>query len=196
MYAYIQGKVTYRFPTYVIIESNGVGYHLNISLTTYADTKAGEEKRLWTYLHVKEDILSLYGFSTEKERSIFIKLIAISGIGPNTALIVLSSMTTTELRHAIIAEDVNAFKKVKGVGPKTARRLIIELKDTFMKESDDDSMLITAKIDNRKADEALSALIALGFNKAKVQKLVSQALIKSPELSVEDLIKATLKQFS
>ena len=102
-------------------------------------------------------------FFSQEERGIFLKLIAISGIGPNTGLIILSSMTSAELRQAIIAEDVNAFKKVKGVGPKTARRLIVELKDTFLKDADSDSLLISAPINNTKVEEALSALVALGL---------------------------------
>ena len=133
MYAYLNGSYTLMTPTEVYCDVGGVGYHIHISLHTYGQIEKLDEGRLYTYLHVKEDALTIYGFATEEEKALFKLLISISGIGPNTARIILSSMTPLEVRTAIINDDHAAFKKVKGVGPKTAMRVTLELKDKIKK---------------------------------------------------------------
>jgi len=196
MIAYIKGPITFKSPTYIIVEAGGVGYHINLSLHTYSKIEALSETKIHTYLHVKEDSHTLYGFAEEPERSMFVALISVSGIGPNTARILLSSMSPEEVRAAIIGENVMAFKKVKGVGPKTAKRIILDLKDKIMKEGIDVSTSI-AIIDNTSRDEALSALVALGFQRIKVQKVLNAVLKQSDQAyTVEELIKQALKQLS
>ncbi len=196
MIAYLKGLITEKTPTAIIVEtSGGVGYRVNISLQTYAHIETKSEVKILTYLHVKEDAQTLYGFAEEVERSLFKLLISVSGIGPNTAQVLLSSMTANEVRQAIISEDVVAFKKVKGVGPKTAKRMILDLKDKIIKDSGD-SPLAVLPVNNTLRDEALSALVALGFQKNKVQKVLNMAL-KTQEIdNVEGLIKIALKQLS
>ncbi len=194
MYAYIKGTYTVKTPTEVYIENTaGVGYHLHISLNTYSKIENEKEGMLYTYLNVKEDDLSLYGFSDLEEKSLFIHLISVSGIGPNTARIILSSMPPIEIRTAIVTENDVAFKKVKGVGPKTAKRVILDLKDKLRKDGGaiDSNMTISHGL----KDEALEALLALGFQKQKVNKLLNQINL-SDHNSVESIIKAALSQLS
>ncbi len=196
MISYIKGIITYKNPTYVLVETAGVGYHINISLHTYAAIEKLENAKLLTYFHVREDAQILYGFSEETERSMFVHLISVSGIGTNTARVLLSGMTTEEVRSAIISEDVNAFKKVKGVGPKTAKRIILDLKDKMLKESGGAAPTLLPMNDTVRS-EALSALIALGFNKIQVQKSLNKILKEQPSIDrVEDLIRVALKQMS
>ncbi len=196
MISYIKGLITFKNPAYIIVETGGIGYHVNISLNTYTQVEKLEHVKILTHLHIKEDSHTLYGFADEAERSIFRNLLSVSGIGTNTARILLSSMTADEVRAAIVGEDVMAFKKVKGVGPKTAKRVILDLKDKIMKESGDTPLSITPK-DNTIRNEALSALVALGFAKIKVQKTLNKILSEQAEVnSVEDLIKIALKQLS
>ena len=196
MISYIKGLIAFKNPAYIIVETGGIGYHVNISLNTYTQIEKLEHVKILTHLHVKEDSHTLYGFADEAERSIFRNLLSVSGIGTNTARILLSSMTADEVRAAIVGEDVLAFKKVKGVGPKTAKRVILDLKDKIMKESGDTPLSITPK-DNTIRNEALSALVALGFAKIRVQKTLNKILSEQAEVnSVEDLIKNALKQLS
>ncbi len=196
MIAHIKGTITYKNPTYIIVETGGVGYHINISLHTYAKVEKLESLKILTHLQVKEDSHTLYGFADEAERSLFILLISVQGIGPNTARIVLSSMTPEEVRGALIGEDVAAFKSVKGIGPKTAKRIILDLKDKVLKDSGSELPLINIK-DNTSRDEALSALVALGFSRIQVQKVLNRILKEQPATgSVEELIKLALKQLS
>ncbi len=197
MIAYLKGKITHKTPTSIVVETTGgVGYQVNISLNTYGHVEHKNEIKILTYLHVKEDAHTLYGFAEEGERSLFKLLISVSGIGPNTAQVLLSSMPSLEIRQAIISEDVVAFKKVKGVGPKTAKRMILDLKDKIIKDSGD-SPLTMLPVNNTLRDEALSALVALGFQKNKVQKTLNQILKQNNEIEkVEGLIKIALKQLS
>lgn len=193
MYAYIEGKITYLSPTNTYIDIQGLGYDVNISLQTYSKIESLTNVKLWIHQHVKEDSLTLYGFFDEDEKHLFRLLISVSGIGPNTGRVILSSMTSQEVRTAIIHENVVAFNKVKGVGPKTAKRIILDLKDKVLKEGlvDEKSTEIptnTIKI------EATSALIALGFQNNKIKKIVDQCY--SDEISVENLIKKVLQQVS
>jgi len=196
MISYVKGAITFKSPTFVVVEAGGIGYHVNISLNTYAQIEKLETVKILTHLHVKEDSHTLFGFAEESERSLFILLLTVSGIGPNTARILLSSMTAQEARTAIISEDVPAFKKVKGVGPKTAKRIILDLKDKILKDSGEGPIPLSIH-DNTIRDEALSALVALGFAKIQVQKVLNKILSDNSSIaSVEELIKLSLKQLS
>lgn len=196
MISYLKGTITFKNPTYIIVEVGGIGYHIHISLNTYSQIESLEKVKILTHLHVKEDSHTLFGFAEDAERSLFVHLLSVSGIGPNTARLLLSSLTPSEVRVAIIGEDVGAFRRVKGVGPKTAKRLILDLKDKMIKESGEVPSSITPA-DNTLRDEALSALVALGFPKIKVQKTLNNILrVQSNVDSVEALIKIALKQMS
>ena len=196
MIAYIKGEITYKSPTYILVETGGIGYHVNISLNTYAQIEKLEKVQILTHLQVKEDSHTLYGFAEEAERSMFVLLISVSGIGTNTARVLLSSMKVDEVRMAILSENVAAFNKVKGIGPKTAKRIILDLKDKVIKESGDTSMSISP-VNNTIREEALSALVALQFPKIKVQKVLNKILQQQPNIgSVEDMIKLALKNLS
>jgi len=197
MIAYLKGKLTYKDPTYVIIDVNGVGYQVRISLNTFAKIKDEEQILLLTYLSVKEDSHTLYGFKEEAEKKIFLELISISGVGPNTGLMILSSLSSDELEHAIIHEDHGTIQKVKGIGAKTAQRIVLELKDKIKKDSYSDSAKPATGFMNKSnkiKQEALQALMTLGFTKAVAEKNIESTIKKSgPEISLEDLIKASLK---
>ncbi len=196
MISYVKGAITFKSPTHVVVEAGGIGYHINISLNTYAQIEKLESVKILTHLHVKEDSHTLFGFAEEAERSLFILLLSVSGIGPNTARVLLSSMTAQEARTAIISEDVLAFKKVKGVGPKTAKRIILDLKDKILKDSGESPIALSVQ-DNTIRQEALSALVALGFSKIHVQKALNKILSENSDIkSVEELIKLSLKQLS
>jgi Holliday junction DNA helicase RuvA len=194
MFAYIKGKITYKSPTDIHLEVNGIGYHLHISLNTYSEIEKLEEVKLFTHFHVKEDSQTLYGFFTNEEKSVFQLLISVSGIGPNTARIVVSSLKPRDVQKAIVNEDVVTFSKVKGIGPKTAKRIILDLKDKVIKNVDE-HLISSGPIHNTDKNEALSALIALGFPKGSVEKLLNKVISASEEeLTVEQLIKEVLKQ--
>ncbi len=192
MYAYIDGKLSVKCPTYVVIEAGGVGYHINISLHTYSLLPKQERCKLYTWLHVKEDAHTLYGFIEEGERKLFLHLISVSGIGPNTGRMMLSSITPQEIQQAIVKGDVPLIQRIKGIGPKSAQRLILELQDKLKKEGPDSLISIPQNYTIR--DEALSALVMLGFPKINAEKALDQAISGSNEsLSVEQLIKIALK---
>jgi Holliday junction DNA helicase RuvA len=192
MYAYIHGKLVFKCPTYVVIDAGGIGYHINISLNTYAELEEKENCKLYTWLHVKEDAHTLYGFFEEGERRLFLHLISVSGIGPNTGRMILSSITPSEIQTAIVKGDVPLIQRIKGIGPKSAQRMILELQDKLKKEGPDS--LISMPVHNTAKDEALSALVMLGFNKNIAEKVLENAIKASSEiLSVEALIKIALK---
>ncbi|WP_373522275.1 Holliday junction branch migration protein RuvA [Aquiflexum sp.] len=197
MIAYLKGKLAYKDPTFVIIDITGVGYQVKISLQTYSQIKDEEQIMLLTYLHIKEDGHTLYGFKEESEKKLFLNLISISGVGPNTALMILSSLNADELEYAIIHEEVKTIQNVKGVGIKTAQRIILELKDKIKKEALGDSIILPSsfgKSNNKVREEALQALLTLGFPKAAAEKNITAALKNSgQEISLEELIKASLK---
>ncbi|MEL6122808.1 MAG: Holliday junction branch migration protein RuvA [Bacteroidota bacterium] len=172
MYAYLNGRLETKTPTQVYMDIAGVGYLVHISLHTYSKIESLEATKLYTHLYVKEDALTLYGFADPEERELFILLISVSGIGPNTARIVLSSMTPVEVRTAIVTDNDAAFKKVKGVGPKTAKRIILDLQGKIKEGA---AILdTTAPAADRNVEEAINALVALGFQKAKVQKVIQK----------------------
>ena len=195
MISYIKGAITHKNPTYIIVETGGIGYHVNVSLHTYAQIEKEERIKILIHQHIKEDSNTLYGFSEEAERTLFILLISVSGIGPNTARVILSSMTPEEVRASILSENVAAFNRVKGIGPKTAKRIILDLKDKVMKDSGDNGGSLIGQ-DNTLRTEALSALVALGFNKVSVQKTLNRVLQTENFTNVEHLIKVALKQLS
>ncbi|WP_421945931.1 Holliday junction branch migration protein RuvA [Pedobacter sp.] len=192
MYAYIDGKLTFKNPAYVVIEAGGIGFHINISLNTYSNLPATERCKLYTWLHVKEDGHTLYGFADEGERRLFLHLISVSGIGPNTGRMILSSITPTEIQAAIVNADYPLIQRIKGLGAKTAQRLVLELQDKLKKEGVDS--LISMPQHNTVKDEALSALVMLGFAKQTAEKTIDQILkVTEGTLSVEQLIKQALK---
>lgn len=195
MIAFLEGRLAHKEPAYVIIDVGGVGYHVNISLTTYAYVKEQEKCKLFTHFHVKEDAQSLYGFSSTGEKSTFVQLISISGIGPSTALMMLSSLSPSELKDAIIREDVKLIQSVKGIGGKTAQRVILELKDKMIKDgSIDSSGVETSSANNTVRNEALQALTTLGIPRATAEKSINKALKQlGTTVTVESLIKESLK---
>ena len=194
MIGYLHGELTIREPTLVLMDVGGVGYEVRISLSTYSDIKNLKKLRLFTYLQVKEDAHVLYGFSTEAEKSMFHHLISVTGIGPGTALMVLSSMSVTELRTAIVRDDVATIQRVKGVGGKTAQRLVLELKDRLRKEGDAPVMSAQSQVQVNLRSESIAALITLGIPKASAEKSVDVVLEKTGgEISLEELIKLVLK---
>ncbi|MBK7808008.1 MAG: Holliday junction branch migration protein RuvA [Saprospiraceae bacterium] len=197
MIAYLNGLITHKTPTFIYVDCNGVGYHVNISLYTYSRLEKLEKIKIFTYLNVKEDEQSLYGFFDDEERALFILLISVSGIGVNTARVILSYMTPEEVRTAIIHENAVALGKVKGIGPKTAKRIILDLKDKVIKETGSEQVILLSPENNTIRNESLSALIALGFPKLVVEKQIKAVLDKNPDIShVEDLIKQVLKQMN
>jgi Holliday junction DNA helicase RuvA len=195
--AYLQGTISHKTPTYIYVDCNGVGYQVNISLHTYSKLEKLEKIKILTYLNIKEDEHSLYGFFDDEERVLFILLISVSGIGVNTARVILSYMTPEEVRTAIIHENAFALGKVKGIGPKTAKRIILDLKDKVMKESGKENLVLTSLEGNSIKLEALSALITLGFPKPVIEKQIKFITDKHPEIDqVEDLIKQVLKNMN
>lgn len=197
MIAYLNGKLAYKDPTYVIVDIQGIGYMVKISLSTYAAIKDEEQVMLHTYLHVKEDAHTLYGFHQESEKKLFLELIAISGVGPNTAVMILSSLDARELEHAILQGDHLTIQRVKGIGAKTAQRIVLELKDKLKKDGLAESGLPMQGFmqqSNKLKSEALQALMKLGFPRAVAEKNILSVLKKNgSEISLEDLIKASLK---
>lgn len=195
MIAYLSGRLVFKDPTYVIIDVGGIGYQVKISLQTYSKIKDEEQIRLLTFLHIKEDAHTLYGFKEESEKRLFLLLISINGVGPNTGLMILSSLSTDEIEQAILSGDVGTIQAVKGIGAKTAQRIILELKDKIGKSTSElTAPLGFLKSSNKIREEALQALITLGFSRAVAEKNIAQVLKKTTgEISLEDLIKASLK---
>lgn len=196
MYNYIEGKLAEINPVYAVIDCGGVGYLIRISLNTYTQIKDEKSCKLFIHLNfsvgVQGSAMDLYGFAKESERKLFRNLIAVNGVGMNTALLILSSMTADQLIAAISSENVAVLKSVKGIGIKTAQRIVIELKDKVGKEDFSEPIKIGA-LYNTKRDEALSGLVILGFQRFAAQKVVDQILTNTPEITVEMLIKESLK---
>lgn len=193
MYEYLSGKLIFKSPTHVIIDVSGVGYFVHISLTTYAQLKDEEHLKLYISFQVREDSQTLYGFATEGERQLFNHLISVSGIGPNTGRMMLSSATPEEIQQAIVTAHVQTIQKIKGIGPKTAQRVILELQDKLKKEGP--HALISLPIQKQSsAEEALAALVMLGFQKIAAEKVLTSIQHAEGELPVEALIKLALKK--
>jgi len=190
MISHINGKLVEKTPTYVVIDCNGVGYKLNISLQTYSSIQT-ENCKLLTHLAVKEDSHTLYGFFTSEERDLFRQLISVSGVGPSTARMILSTYSAEEIVNYIITADVPSIQNVKGIGGKTAQRIIIDLKDKVGKGKETSDLLFTQ--DNTIKEESLSALLALGFTKKVAYKKMEQVMKNHEgEITVEDLVRRSL----
>lgn len=194
MIAYLKGKLAYKDPTHVVIDVNGIGYQVSISLNTFSEIKDREDVQLSTYLHVREDAQVLFGFSSAAEKIMFQHLISVNGIGPNTAMVVLSYMPPTELKAAIVREDAATLQSIKGIGGKTAQRMILELKDKLRKEGSDEMVTTHSPSHNKTKQEALTALMTLGIPRAAAEKSIDTVLKKSGNsLTLEDLVKQALK---
>jgi len=191
MIEYIKGEITSLTPTFVVIESYGVGYMVNISLTSFSKLEGKKEFRILIHEVIREDSHQLFGFTDNVERDIFRHLISVSGVGANTARMMLSSLSPAEIEQAILGSDVNILKSVKGIGLKTAQRIIVDLKDKLGKQGGNDEIFAFA--DNTKRDEALSALVMLGFAKSAVSKVLDKIVREEKNLTVEDMIKRALK---
>ena len=192
MITQLQGKLVEKNPTNVVIDCYGVGYFVNISLNTYAALPEGEAIKLYTYLQIKEDAHTLYGFLTKAEREVFVLLISVSGVGAGTARTMLSSLTAAQVRNAIVNGEVATIQSVKGIGAKTAQRVVLDLKDKMLKLQDFADAPISAVSTHK--EEALAALEVLGFVRKQAEKVVDKIVQVAPEsLSVEDIIKQALK---
>lgn len=191
MIAQIKGRLVEKTPTYVVIDCNGVGYQLNISLNTFS--KIGNEENCLLFAHyvVREDAHLLYGFKEKSERELFRQLISVSGVGSSTAIMILSSLSPDETKAAIVSGNVNTLKGVKGIGLKTAERIIIDLRDKVGKSEGNE--LFSMGSNNTIREEALSALVMLGFSKMPAEKALTKIMTETPNLTVEELIKRTLK---
>ena len=192
MITHLSGRLIEKNPTYVIIDCNGVGYFINISLHTFSGISDGEALRLYTHLQVKEDSHTLYGFVDKMEREIFRLLISVSGIGANIARTMLSSLHPDQIKQAIASGDVSTIQSIKGIGAKTAQRVILDLKDKILKVFDID--LESAVSSNTNKEEALSALETLGFARKQADKVCSGILKETPDATVEKIIKEALKK--
>ena len=192
MIHHLKGQLIEKNPTYVVIDCNGVGYMVNISLHTYSLIPDSETISLYTYLQVKEDSHTLYGFMEKSEREIFKLLISVSGVGTSTARTMLSSLQPGEVTEAIASGDVPTIQSVKGIGAKTAQRVILDLKDKVLKVMGDDEVFISQNNTNK--EEALSALEILGYNRRQAGKVVEKILKDDPESTVESIIKLALKK--
>ena len=191
MITHLNGKLVEKSPTNVVIEVNGIGYWVNISLTTFSQIPDNENIKLYTHLQIKEDSHSLYGFYSKKEREIFRLLISVSGVGTSTARTMLSSLDPQQVVEAISSNNVSIVQSVKGIGSKTAQRLIIELRDKILKIYDLDETYVNSN--NTTREEALSALEVLGINKKSSERLVDNIIKENQDISVEEIIKETLK---
>ena len=192
MYEFIKGNIAEISATNVVVETSGVGYFVHISLNTYSALNGKKEVKVFLHQVVREDAHTLYGFATTNERELFRNLISVNGVGANTAIMMLSSLNPDELKAAVTTENVAVLKAVKGIGAKTAQRIIIDLKDKLGKIPDSGQILPST--DNTIRNESLSALVMLGFVKKDAEKIVSKILQEQPDASVESLIKQALKR--
>ncbi len=194
MIEYIDGKLAQKNPTYVVIDCAGIGYHINISLNTFTKLGEGERCKLFTHLSIKEDAHTLFGFADEEERVVFRLLILVSGIGTNTARLMLSSLSPRDIQAAILSNNVAQIQSIKGIGAKTAQRVILDLKDKVGKEGAAAFSSIISGINNNIKEEALSALVTLGFAKNTAEKTLDQVIkLHGAAMTVEQMIKGALK---
>lgn len=191
MYEFIEGDFVEKSPAHLIVKAGQLAYFIHISVFTYSQVSSQNNGRLYLHFVVREDAHVLYGFSSREERQIFKSLISVSGIGANTARLILSSLSPDEVSQAILAGNVAVLQGIKGIGAKSAQRIIVDLKDKVGKGAGIDELFFSK--DNTSRDEALSALVALGFPKKNVEKILTSILSKEPELSVEEVVKAALK---
>ena len=193
MITHLRGRIIEIHPSQVIIECSGVGYNVNISLNTYGKIQNADENLLiYTFHLVREDAQILYGFADKEERAIFEKLISVNGVGPSSGMMVLSTLNSGEIYHAITTENASILQTVKGIGAKTAQRIIIDLKDKLNKLSE--SEILTSGSENKTKFEALSALEVLGISRKQAETIVQKLVTANPSISLEDVIKETLKK--
>ena len=193
MYSFISGTVVEKNPTYVVLDNQGIGYLINISLNTFTAIGEQQHVKLFVHLAIREDAHTLYGFYTEAERELFLQLITVSGVGCNTARLILSSMTVKEAVDAIATNNIRMIQGVKGIGAKTAQRIVVDLHDKVGKLGEVGDNEISSAGYNTLKDEALSALMVLGFNKTNIEKTLDKLLKQMDNPSVEDLIKESLR---
>ncbi|MBO5332296.1 MAG: Holliday junction branch migration protein RuvA [Alistipes sp.] len=196
MYEYISGLVADLAPTYAVIDASGVGYYINISLQTYSAIEGEKSARLYVHFVVREDAQVLYGFATKLERELFRHLISVSGVGGNTARMILSTYSTSELRNIIATENAVLLKNVKGLGLKTAQKIIVELSGKMLELGAERDMapVVTGSQNNEVLDETLAALVMLGFQKGASEKVVKAILNESPSISVEEAVRQALRR--
>lgn len=194
MYEYIKGQIIEITPTNAVIDCGGLGFNILISLQTYDKLKSDSEGKLFIYHHLREDDEQFYGFATKDERELFKLLISVNGVGVGSARMMLSSLSDEELRNAIIGEDVHKIKSVKGIGLKTAQRIILDLKDKIVKGGGVDAGSINIGTDTKIIEEATFALLSLGFTKANITKIINDILKSSPQAGIEYIIKEALKR--
>lgn len=195
MYEYISGKVAELAPAYAVVEAGGVGYYLNISLQTYAAVESSEEAKLYVHFIVREDVQQLYGFATKLERELFRQLISVSGVGGNTARMILSTYSSSELRNIIATENAVLLKNVKGLGLKTAQKIIVELSGKMIDLGlDEPAMVSVTSASSPIFDEALQALVMLGFQKSASEKVLKSLFQESPTLAVEEAVRQALRR--
>jgi len=191
MYEFIEGEFVEKSPAHLVIRTDHLAYYIHISVYTYSQLSQLSGGRVYLHFVVREDAQLLYGFSSREERELFRSLITVSGVGANTARLILSSLTPGEVSQAILAGNVSVLQGIKGIGAKSAQRIIVDLKDKIGKGAGIDDLIISQ--DNTTREEALSALVALGFPKKTVEKILTRILSEQPELSVEEVVKAALK---
>lgn len=192
MYDYIKGNVAELTPTYVVLDNHGVGYMINISLNSFNALQHQEDVvKVYVYEAIREDAYLLYGFTERRERELFLLLISVSGVGANTARMILSSLTPSDLEQTIASENVGILKSVKGIGAKTAERIIVDLKDKIKLSTD--TLLDKSQVTSEVFDEAMSALVMLGFTKQMSQKTLKKLFTAEPTITVEQAIKKALK---
>ena len=191
MYSFISGTVVEKNPTYVVLDNQGIGYLINITLNTFTAIGEQQHVKLFVHLAIREDAHTLYGFYTEAERELFLQLITVSGVGCNTARLILSSMTVSEAVDAIATNNIRMIQGVKGIGAKTAQRIVVDLHDKVGKLEAGSE--ISSFGNNTLKNEALSALMVLGFNKASIEKILDKLLKQMENPTVEDLIKESLR---
>ncbi|RBL92625.1 Holliday junction branch migration protein RuvA [Chitinophaga flava] len=194
MIAYLDGKLAYKSPAFVHMDVNGIGYEVQISLNTYSRIQALESCKLLTYLQIKEDAHTLYGFFEETERSLFLLLLSVSGVGASTARMMLSSLQPEDIQRAIMMENEKMLEGVKGIGAKTAKRIILELKDKIKKQKDTGSLQLSAALNNTIHEDALNALVTLGIARNMADTAIQRVMKNEPTLqNLEELIKKALK---
>lgn len=194
MIEYIKGELAELTPADAVVECCGIGYHILISLQTFSQLENKKDVKIYIHHYIREDEELYYGFGNKEERELFRLLIGVSGIGTATARMMLSSMSSEEIRTAIIAEDINRIKSIKGIGLKSAQRLVLELKDKIVKGSGNESGIMLTQQNNAIVEEAVTALVLLGFTKANVNKAVSAVMKENPEANLESIIKLALKK--
>ena len=196
MIDYIKGEIIELTPTEIVLECHGIGYNILISVQTYSALEGKKDAIIYIHHYLREDEELYYGFATKEERKMFRLLIGVSGVGAATARMMLSSLSVDEIQNAILAEDVSRIKSVKGIGLKSAQRLILELKDKVVKGGETDMTALFAKADNKASEEATTALIMLGFTKVNVNKAVNAVLKEDPTATVENIIRKSLQKLS